>query len=179
MKAFAQRIRIGMVGGGPGGNIAVAHRAGLRLDGRYDLVAGAFSRSLEKSREMGDELGIDPARVYANHNAMAAAEAARDDGIEAVAIVTPNANHYPAANAFMKKGIHVICDKPLTDDFDHGVKLYQLARSQQRVLALTHNYACYSMVRQAACMVADGDLGTIRSVQGEFAASWGAGSAED
>jgi len=97
MKAFAQRIRIGMVGGGPGGNIAVAHRAGLRLDGRYDLVAGAFSRNFEKSQAMGAEQGIEPTRVYADHEQMAVAEAARDDGIEAVAIVTPNANHYPAA----------------------------------------------------------------------------------
>lgn len=178
MKAFAPRIRIGMFGGGPGGNIAVAHRTGMRMDARYTLVAGAFSRDSEKSRAMATELGVDPDRVYADHGQMAAAEAAREDGIEAVAIVTPNGNHYPAAKAFLEQGIHVICDKPLTEDFEQGLELYRLARSRQLIFALTHNYACHNMIRQAAAMVADGDLGEIRSVQGEFASSWGAEAAE-
>lgn len=178
MKALEQPIRIGMVGGGPGANIAKAHRIGLRVDGRYELVAGALSRDADKSAAAGRELGIPPDRVYADFAAMATVEAARDDGIEAVAIVTPNANHYPAAKAFLENGIHVICDKPLTDGFDTGMELHRLAQSKGRVFALTHNYASHSMIRHAARMIADGDLGTVRSIQGEFAASWGAGDAE-
>ncbi|MES1938471.1 Gfo/Idh/MocA family protein [Salinisphaera hydrothermalis] len=178
MKAFERPIRIGMVGGGPGANIAEAHRIGLRMDGRYELVAGAFSRDPDKSAITGRELSIARDRVYADFETMARAEAAREDGIEAVAIVTPNANHYPAAKVFLEHGIHVICDKPLTDDFDTGLALHRLAKSQGLVFALTHNYASHSMIRHAARMVADGDLGTIRSIQGEFAANWGAGDAE-
>ncbi|NNC22634.1 Gfo/Idh/MocA family oxidoreductase [Salinisphaera sp. USBA-960] len=174
MKAFENRIRIGMVGGGPGANIATAHRMGLRMDGRYALIAGAFSRDAEKNKAMGAELGLDEGRVYTSYERMARDEAVRADGIEAVAIVTPNDSHYPAAKAFLEQGVHVICDKPLTDDFEHGLELHRLAVSKGLVFALTHNYASHSMIRQAATMVADGKLGTIRSVQGEFAANWGA-----
>lgn len=178
MKAFEQRIRIGMVGGGPGAGIATAHRAGMRLDGRYQLAAGAFSRNPDKAHAAARELNVDPARVYADYADMAAAEAARDDGIEAVAVVTPNASHHPIAKAFLQQGIHVICDKPLTDDFDKALELQRLAQTNGLVFALTHNYACYAMVREAALRVRRGELGTLRMVQGEFASGWAAGDVE-
>lgn len=178
MKAFEHPIRIGMVGGGPGAGIATAHRAGMRLDGRYDLVAGSFSRDIDKSRQAARELGVDESRVYASYQEMAAAEAARDDGIEAVAVVTPNASHHPVSKVFLEHGIHVICDKPLTDDFDKALELHELAESRGLVFTLTHNYACHAMVREAARRVRRGDLGTLRMVQGEFASGWAAGEVE-
>lgn len=178
MKSFEQPIRIGMVGGGPGAGIATAHRAGLRMDGRYDLVAGAFSRDLDKSRQAGRELGVDESRVYASYEDMAAAEAAREDGIEAVAVVTPNASHHPVSKVFLEHGIHVICDKPLTDDFDKAQELHRLAEAQGLVFTLTHNYASHAMVREAARRIRRGDLGAIRMVQGEFASGWASGEVE-
>ena len=178
MKSFEQPIRIGMVGGGPGAGIATAHRAGLRMDGRYDLVAGVFSRDLDKSRQAARELGVDESRVYASYEEMAAAEAAREDGIEAVAVVTPNASHHPVSKVFLEHGIHVICDKPLTDDFDKALELHRLAESRGLVFTLTHNYASHAMVREAARRVRRGDLGTLRMVQGEFASGWAAGEVE-
>ncbi|HET7313858.1 Gfo/Idh/MocA family oxidoreductase [Salinisphaera sp.] len=178
MRAFEHPIRIGMVGGGPGAGIATAHRAGLRLDGRYDLVAGVFSRDLDKSRQAAREFGVDESRVYADYADMAAAEAAREDGIEAVAVVTPNASHYPVSKVFLEHGIHVICDKPMTDDFDKALELHWLAESKHLVFTLTHNYACHSMVREAARRVRCGDLGELRMVQGEFASGWAAGEVE-
>ncbi|AWN17854.1 Gfo/Idh/MocA family protein [Salinisphaera sp. LB1] len=178
MKVFEQPIRIGMVGGGPGAGIATAHRAGLRMDGRYDLVAGVFSRDLDKSRQAARELGVDESRVYASYDAMAVAEAAREDGIEAVAVVTPNASHHPVSKVFLEHGIHVICDKPLTDDFDKALELHRLAESRGLVFTLTHNYASHAMVREAARRVRRGDLGTLRMVQGEFASGWAAGEVE-
>ena len=107
------RIRLGMVGGGEGAFIGAVHRMAARLDGEYELLAGALSATPEKALRSGLALGLDPARVYADFEAMARAEARRRDGIEAVAIVTPNHMHAPAALAFLKRGIHVICDKPL------------------------------------------------------------------
>lgn len=178
MKAFEKPVRIGMVGGGPGAGIATAHRAGMRLDGRYTLVAGAFSRDRDKSRAAARELGVDESRVYARYTDMAAAEAARDDGIEAVAVVTPNASHYPVSKAFLEHGIHVICDKPITDDLDDALALHALAESRGLVFALTHNYSAHAMVREAAWRVRRGDLGEIRMVQGEFASGWAADEVE-
>ncbi|ROO23827.1 Gfo/Idh/MocA family protein [Salinisphaera japonica] len=178
MKAFEKPIRIGMVGGGPGAGIATAHRAGMRLDGRYALVAGAFSRDAEKSRAAARELGVNESRVYASYEDMAAAEAARDDGIEAVAVVTPNASHYGVSKAFLEHGIHVICDKPITDDLEDALALHELAEKKGLVFVLTHNYSAHAMVREAAVRVRRGDLGEVRMVQGEFASGWAAGQVE-
>ena len=107
-------IRYGMIGGGPGAFIGAVHRMAAALDGEYHLVAGAFSSDPSRSRETGEELGLDAERVYADFRGMALSEAARDDGIEAVVIVTPNHLHHPAARAFLEAGVHVICDKPMT-----------------------------------------------------------------
>lgn len=175
----AQRIRIGMVGGGPGAGIAKAHRMGMRLDDRYALVAGAFSRSPEKSRQMAAELGVDPERAHADYARMAREEAAREDGIEVVAIVTPNASHYPVARAFLEAGIHVVCDKPLTGDPQQAEALHALAEASGLVFALTHNYSAYAMIREAARLVRDGALGELRIAMVEHASGWAASRVED
>lgn len=166
------RIRLGMVGGGEGAFIGAVHRIAARLDDDYELLAGALSASPEKARRSGLALGLDPARTYDSFETMAQAEAARDDGIEAVAIVTPNHVHAPAAMAFLKAGIHVICDKPVTTTSADAKKLAALAKKQGLIFAVTHNYSAYPMVRVARQMVRDGKLGDIRVVQSEYPQDW-------
>lgn len=168
----APRIRLGMVGGGSGAFIGAVHRIAARIDDHYDLVAGALSSTPEKSRASGAELGLDPSRVYDDFKSMAIREARLKDGIEAVAIVTPNHMHYPAAIEFLKRGIHVICDKPLTSNLADAKKLVKAAESSDALFILTHNYSGYPMVRQAREMVKRGDLGEIRLVQMEYPQDW-------
>lgn len=165
-------IRLGMVGGGRDAFIGGVHRIASRIDGRFQLVAGCFSATAEKSRASGADLGIDPARTYADFTAMAQREARLKDGIEAVAIVTPNHVHYAAAREFLKRGIHVICDKPLTSNLPDARKLVAAAEKSDALFVLTHNYTGYPMVRQAREMVAGGELGDIRLVQVEYAQDW-------
>ena len=170
------RIRLGMVGGGEGAFIGAVHRMAARLDDHYMLVAGALSSTPERSMRSGLALGLE--RVYPDYAAMATAEAARADGIEAVAIVTPNDQHAPVAEAFLEAGIHVICDKPVTTTLADARRLEALAARQGRIFAVTHNYTGYPMVRHARRMVADGALGTIRVVQVEYAQDWLSGPLE-
>jgi predicted dehydrogenase len=165
-------IRYGMVGGGQGAFIGGVHRIAARLDGEFDLVAGAFSSNPEKARASGKELGVADDRNYGSFAEMAKAEASRADGIEAVAIVTPNHMHYPAAKAFLEAGIHVICDKPLTSTLADAKKLAALAKKSGKLFVLTHNYTGYPMIRQARDMVAKGQLGDIRVVQAEYPQDW-------
>lgn len=166
------RIRLGMVGGGQGAFIGAVHRIAARIDDEYELVAGALSSDADRARASARELGIADDRSYSGFEAMAAAEAARDDGIEAVAIVTPNHMHYPVALAFLKAGIHVICDKPLTVTSDEARKLIAAASAAGRILAVSYNYSGYPMIRQARAMVAAGELGRIRLVQAEYVQDW-------
>ena len=161
-----------MVGGGRDAFIGAVHRIAARLDDQYELVAGCFSSSAEKSMASGADLGVDPKRTYASFAEMARAEARKKDGIEAVAIVTPNHMHAPVALEFLKRGIHVICDKPLTATLPEAKKLAKAAEASGVVFALTHNYTGYPMIRQAAEMVRNGDLGEIRLVQVEYAQDW-------
>ena len=165
-------IRYGMVGGGQGAFIGGVHRIAARIDGEFELVAGALSSDPERALASAAELGLDPERSYGSFEAMAKAEAARDDGIEAVAIVTPNHMHYPAAKAFLEAGIHVICDKPLTSTLDDAKELAALAEKSGRLFVLTHNYTGYPMIRQACEMVAAGEIGDIRVVQAEYPQDW-------
>ena len=167
-----RRVRLGMVGGGEGAFIGGVHRIAARLDDHYDLVAGALSSEAVRAQRSGAALGLDPARSYGSFQDMAAAESKRPDGIEAVAIVTPNHMHAPVAKAFLQAGIHVICDKPLTATLEEAKALAELARKSGRVFAVTYNYTGYPMVRQARAMVADGTLGTIRVVQVEYPQDW-------
>lgn len=167
-------IRLGMVGGGPGAFIGGVHRMAARLDGRFTLVAGAFSSDPEKSRRMGAELGLYPARVYESYAEMAAAEAELppDRRIEAVSIVTPNDLHYPAAMAFLEAGIHVICDKPLTTTLSDAEELCREAAERNLVFCVTHNYSGYPMVKEARERVRAGDLGELRKIVVEYSQGW-------
>jgi predicted dehydrogenase len=168
--ARSPRIRLGMVGGGRGAFIGAVHRIASRIDDQYDLVAGAFSSDPDRSAASAADLGV--ARAYGSFEEMAAKEARRKDGIEAVAIVTPNHMHAPAALAFLKRGIHVICDKPLTATLPEAKKLAKAAEASGLIFALTHNYTGYPMIRQAKAMVAAGDLGDLRLVNVEYAQDW-------
>jgi predicted dehydrogenase len=166
------RIRLGMVGGGKDAFIGAVHRIAARLDDQYELVAGALSSTPERSRESGRALGLAEGRSYGDFAEMARREARRKDGIEAVAIVTPNHMHAPAAREFLKRGIHVICDKPLTATLAEAKKLAKAAADSGALFILTHNYTGYPMVRQARALVAEGALGPIRVVQVEYAQDW-------
>lgn len=166
------RIRLGMVGGGRDAFIGGVHRIASRIDDRFELVAGAFSSTPEKSRASGRDLGVADDRVYDDYVQMAKREARLKNGIEAVAIVTPNHLHYPIAREFLKRGIHVICDKPLTSTLADAKKLVKAAEASDALFVLTHNYTGYPMARQARAMVADGTLGTIRLVQAEYPQDW-------
>ncbi len=170
--SVARRLRLGMVGGGEGAFIGAVHRTAARLDDRWELVAGAFSRDAERGRRSALALHIAPDRAYADFRAMAVAEAARPDGVDAVAIVTPNASHHAIARALLDAGIHVICDKPMTTTIDDARDLVQAVAASGRVFALTHNYTGYPMVRQARAMVAEGRLGAVRVVQVEYPQDW-------
>jgi len=167
-----RRLRLGMVGGGPGAFIGAVHRIAARLDDRYELVAGALSSSPERAHAGARELHIAPERSYASFQEMAAAEAKRTDGIDAVAIVTPNHVHHPAAKAFLGAGIHVICDKPITTNIGDALDLARLVRRTNLVFGLTHNYTGTPMARQARQMIRDGELGPIRVVQVEYPQDW-------
>ncbi|MDZ7908557.1 MAG: Gfo/Idh/MocA family oxidoreductase [Gemmobacter sp.] len=163
-------IRLGMVGGGQGAFIGAVHRIAARLDGAFSLVAGALSSDPVRAQASAAELGI--ARSYADFRQMAQREARRADGIEAVAIVTPNHMHAGPAIEFLKRGVHVICDKPLTATMAEAKKLAKAAESANALFILTHNYTGYPLIRQARAMVARGDLGAIRLVQVEYVQDW-------
>ncbi len=167
-----RRLRLGMVGGGPGGFIGAIHRIAARMDDRFELVAAALSSDAERSRSAAIDLHIAPDRAYGSFAEMASAEGKRSDRIDAVSIVTPNHLHYPAAKAFLQAGIHVICDKPLTTTLEDAHDLAKMVRQTGLLFAVTHNYTGHPMVRQARQMVADGELGPIRVVQVEYAQDW-------
>lgn len=166
------RIRLGMVGGGQGAFIGAVHRLAARMDDQYELVAGALSSEPKRAIASALELGIAEDRAYGSWEEMAKAEAARPDGIEAVAIVTPNHMHAGPAKGFLKAGIHVICDKPLALNVREAKELVAAVKKSGRIFALTHNYTGYPMVRQARAMVAAGELGELRHVQAEYAQDW-------
>lgn len=164
------RIRLGMVGGGQGAFIGAVHRMAARLDDRFDLVAGALSSNAARAQASADEIGL--ARSYSDYRDMALAEAAREDGIQAVSIVTPNNMHLPMAKAFLEAGIHVICDKPMTATLAEAEELVQIAAGSNALFVLTHTYAGYHMVREARRLVAEGALGKIRMVHVEYIQDW-------
>ncbi len=166
------RIRLGMVGGGQGAFIGAVHRIAARIDNEYELCAGALSSDPERALASAQELGLDEDRSYRSYEEMAAAESACEDGIEAVAIVTPNHTHYPIARAFLSAGIHVICDKPMTVTVEEARSLLDAAKDAGRILAVTYNYTGYPMVRQARAMIERGDLGEIRTVRVQYAQDW-------
>lgn len=166
------RLKLGMVGGGQGAFIGGLHRIAARLDGQWELVAGALSSDPERAARSAQELGIAADRSYGDFAEMAAAEAARPDGIDAVAIVTPNHLHAPAATAFLRAGIPVICDKPMTRTLQEAEDLAALVATCGVPFILTQTYTGYAMVREARALVARGAIGQVRHIQVEYLQDW-------
>ena len=166
------RLRVGMVGGGRNAFIGAVHRMAMRLDDLIELKAGALSSNAENARASGADLGLAPDRIYADYREMAAREAARPDGVEAVVIVTPNHLHFPVAKAFLEAGIDVICDKPLSTTLAEARELVELTRAKGLVFAVTLNNTGYPMVRQAREMIAGGALGEIRVAHAAYIQDW-------
>jgi predicted dehydrogenase len=176
-----RKLRGGMVGGGTGAFIGPVHRMAATLDGEAEFVAGAFSRDPAKSRKSGQELGLDPKRVYPTYEVMAEKEAAlpADQRIDFVSIVVPNSGHFPASRLFLEAGINVICDKPMTTTMADAKALKKIVAKSGKVFALTHNYTGYPMVKQARHMVAKGQLGKINKVVVEYPQGWMSGMIEN
>ena len=170
--AEAKKLRMGMVGGGPGAFIGPVHRMGAELDGKIELVAGAFSQTSEKSRIAGESYRIDPSRAYASYPEMLAAEKKRTDPIDFVAIVTPNSTHLPIALASLEAGFPVVSDKPATTTYAEALRLEAAVTKSGLPYALTHAYAGYPMVREARAICASGKLGPIRKIAVEYFQGW-------
>jgi predicted dehydrogenase len=170
--AEARKLRMGMVGGGPGAFIGPVHRLAAEMDGKIQMVAGAFSQSPERSREAGVSFGIDPARAYASYQDMISAESKRADGIDFVVITTPNHVHLPIALAALEAGIPVMSDKPATATYSEVQALQAAVVKSGLPYGLTHTYAGYAMVREARTMCAAGKLGKIRKVTVEYMQGW-------
>ena len=169
-----RKLRMGMVGGGRDAFIGAVHRMAANLDGQVELVAGCFSADAEKNRLSGEDLFIDPARVYSSYETMAAKEAALPENqrIDFVSIVTPNHLHAPVAKVFLQNGIHVVCDKPMTASLAEALELRDAAQRSGKIFALTHNYTGYPMVKQAREMVAAGDIGKVLKIVAEYPQGW-------
>lgn len=165
---LGRRLRLAVIGGGPGSFIGEMHRQAARMDDRYELVAGVLSSHPGRAKQAGLELGLGADRAYTNVPDMLAAEAARPDGADVIAIMTPNDSHYDYAMAALDLGFDVICDKPMTNTLADAASLHQKVIDSGLVFCLTHNYTGYPMVRQAKAMVDDGQLGTIRLIQVEY-----------
>jgi predicted dehydrogenase len=170
--AGQRKLRMGMVGGGPGAFIGPVHRMAAELDGRIELVAGAFSQSAERSRLAGESYKIEPDRAYADYKSMLEAEQKRPDRIEFVAIVTPNHLHLPVALASLAAGLPVMSDKPATATYEEVVELEKAVAKSGLPYGLTHTYAGYALVREARAMCADGQLGRIRKIAVEYLQGW-------
>jgi predicted dehydrogenase len=166
------RLAAGMVGGGEGADIGKTHRHAMRLDGHYNLTAGVFGQDPVTSAAMAEQLGVPADRVYRDYIEMADRESTRPDGVDVVTVATPNDSHFDIASAFLRNGISVVCEKPLTQDSATAAELVAIATANDAILAVPHCYSAYAMVRQAARMVRNGDLGTIRFVAAEHASGW-------
>jgi predicted dehydrogenase len=172
MTAAGKPIRLGMVGGGNDAFIGAVHRMAARLDGHYEFCAGALSSDPGRAVASARALLLPADRAYATYSDMIAGESAREDGVEVIAIVTPNHMHFPIGKACLEGGFHVICDKPMTVTLDEARELRRIADVNGRILAVTYNYSGYPMVRQAQAMIERGELGRLRVVQGEYAQDW-------
>ena len=169
---MAAIIRYGMVGGGMKALIGEVHRKALKFDNRVELVAGCFSSHADRNAEVGVEYGLDPARVYANYEEMAKAEAAREDGIDFVSVVTPNNTHYAVCKAFLEAGINVVCEKPLCFTVEQAEELQKLSREKGLLFGVTYTYTGYVMSKVMKEMIAEGKIGKIVSVNAEYAQDW-------
>jgi len=173
------RLKLGMIGGGQGAFIGAVHRIASRIDNRYELIAGCLSSTKDKALASAKEIGIASDRSYPDFTTMAKEEASREDGIEVVSIVTPNHMHAQPAIEFLKKGIHVICDKPMTATLDEAQELYNIVKNSEAHFFLTHNYSGYPVVREMRRLVKEGSIGKIRVVKGSYLQGWLAKKEED
>jgi predicted dehydrogenase len=165
---MGRRLRLGVVGGGPGSFIGTVHRTAARLDDHYEIVAAVMSRNPERARATARAIGISEERAYADHGELLTREAERADGIDVLAIMTPNDTHFPIARDALARGLDVICDKPLATNLDDALDLVRQVKESGLVFCLTHNYTGYPMVRQARAMVQSGALGPIRQLHVEY-----------
>jgi predicted dehydrogenase len=165
-------LTYGMVGGGDGAFIGEVHRKAIALDGKATLVSGCFSRDPENTLQTGAGLRVEPERLYKNYEEMAKEEAAREDKIDFVVIVTPNVSHYPIAKAFLENNFHVVCDKPVTTTSDQAKELKDLAKKKGLCFCVTYTYTGYPVVKHAKQMIQKGDLGDIRFVNAEYPQDW-------
>jgi predicted dehydrogenase len=168
LSILGRRLRLAVIGGGPGSFIGAMHRQAARLDDRYEVVTGILSSDPDRSKKAALELGMNPDRTYASVQEMLDKESARKDGIDVVAIMTPNDSHYEYSMSALEHGFDVICDKPMTNTLDEAEALHKKVQGSGLIFCLTHNYTGYPMVRQAKAMVEDGQLGIIRLVQVEY-----------
>ena len=172
-KIKPKKFKLGIVGGGPGSWIGHVHRISSRYDDKYEIVAGVFSRSVDKSRKFGQSIGLDKSRCYSNYKEMSEKEAKRKDGINVVAIMTPPSSHQIIAENFIKKNIHVISDKPFAGNLEQGKKLYKAIKNNKKIkYALTHNYSSYPMVREAKNLVEKGKIGKVEYINVEYIQDW-------
>ncbi|MDR1778786.1 MAG: Gfo/Idh/MocA family oxidoreductase [Clostridiales Family XIII bacterium] len=169
---MAKEIKYGMVGGSLEAFIGEVHRKAIGFDTRVELVCGCFSSREEKNRLTAEAYGIAPERTYADYKAMAAAEAARPDGIDFVSVTTPNNTHYDICKAFLEAGIHVVCDKPLCFEVSEAEELVKLAEEKDLVFGVTYTYTGYTMVKVAREMILSGKLGEIVAVNAEYVQDW-------
>ena len=163
-----KKIRIGFIGGGVNSFIGYTHRLAARFDNRFDFVAGVFSKDIKKSILFGQSLGLDKDRCYKNYKEMALKESQRDDGIEALGIMTPSGDHYKIAKPFIENKVHIVCDKPLTATIQDAEKLKKLVEKNKIIFALTHNYSSYPMLREAKEIIKKGKIGNINLINVEY-----------
>ena len=172
-------VTYGMVGGGEGAFIGDVHRKSINLDGKARLVAGCFSRSMANTLATGEQLHLEKDRLYESYEAMAEAESARDDGMDFVVVVTPNASHYAISKTFLEAGINVVCDKPLTTDSGEAAELAALAREKDLLFAVTYTYSGYPTVKHIRALIRAGKIGDVRFVNAEYPQEWLADKLED
>ena len=174
-----KRLRLGMIGGGQGAFIGAVHRLSARMDDKYEFLAGCLSSTPEKAELSAKELGLDLTRSYPDYKTMAEQESQRDDGVEVVSIVTPNHMHAGPAIEFLNKGIHVICDKPMTATMDDAHELMRAIKSSKAHFFLTHNYSGYPVIREMRSLIKNGELGNLRIVKGAYLQGWLGSKEED
>jgi predicted dehydrogenase len=168
IEMLGRRLRLALIGGGPGSFIGETHRQAARFDNRYEIVAGVLSSNPEKAKRVGQEIGLAPDRAYGSVQEMLTSEASRQDGADVVAIMTPNDSHYLYASSSLAHGFDVICDKPMTNTVEEAQALHDQVIDSGLIFCMTHNYTGYPLVRQAKAMVDDGRLGMIRLIQVEY-----------
>ncbi len=167
-----RRLKLGFVGGGQGALIGEVHANGARLSNRWEVVAGALSSDAKRAEQSGHDWLLSEDRIYTDYETMAREESKRDDGIDAVAIVTPNYLHHPVAKCFMQHGIDIISDKPLTKTLGEAKELLQLQAANQLVFGVTYPYSAHAMVRQAREMIRRGMIGELRQFHVEYFQEW-------